>query len=165
MKINTAGGLFSSPEALLDFMQSIQYSEFIALMSPIEVVIHKFGSCHDQAMLEMQELQEEGLNPIAKFIMSVDEDMQGQETHSFVYYPLDGKWYWFENAWEDVRGIREYENEQELIDSVMFAFGRRNFGKLYIADLIPSEHSVGEDLQTFVDICMNSAQEYQYHQP
>ena len=161
MYINTQGGLFKSPESLLEHMEEFRYIEFTSLMSPLEVLINKQGSCHDQVMLEMQELAEEGFNPKAKFIIAVNSDGQGQETHSFVYYYYDGSWCWFENAWKDLRGIRRYSTEDELLDSVMFAFGERNaFDILYIADFIPSEHYVGEDLQTLVDVCMNSAEEY-----
>ena len=101
------------------------------------------------------------MNPHAKFIMAVDEFDQGLETHSFVYFEFGGKWYWFENAWGDMRGVREFPTYREMIDAVMFAFGQRtDFDKLYIADFNPEEHTPGEDLATLVDVCMNSADEY-----
>lgn len=154
--------MLESPEALLHVMKGIVYAGFVTLMSPDVVLATGMGSCHDQALLEYQELNRMGFSPIAKFIMSVDEYGQGEETHSFVYYNVGDKWYWFENAWRDLSGIREYHSEAELIDSVMFAFGRRNgFDRLYIADLIPREHKAGETLPEFVNICMNHATEYQ----
>ena len=103
-----------------------------------------------------------GLAPHAKFIMTVDDEGLGGETHSFVYYVSGDIYYWFESAWEDMRGIRKYHSKAELLDAVMFAFGQRvPFDKLYIADFIPEEHTIGEELDTFVDICMNSAEEYE----
>ena len=151
-----------TPEQLVEMMSHIQYQDFTKLMSPLEVFLTASGSCHDQVMLEMQELYNMGLKPIGKFIMSVDEFGEGEETHSFVYYKIGKRWYWFENAWEEFAGIHEYSNEQELIDSVMFAFGRRNgFVNLYIADFNPADHTIGEDLDTLVDICMNSAELYE----
>ena len=154
--------LFDFPYQLLRFMEHIQYTEFTELRSPLAVYLDACGSCHDQALFEYRELQAQGFSPKAKFIMSVDDYGQGGETHSFVYYQIANKWFWFENAWEELRGIREYYSEDELIDSVMFVFGRRNgFDHLYLADFIPEEHSIGEDLDTFVDICMDSAEEYE----
>lgn len=153
--------LFNFPIQLLHFMEHIKYVEFTTLMSPLSVYINACGSCHDQTLFEYTELQSQGLYPKAKFIISVDDAGQGEETHSFVYYPYRDKWYWFENAWEDLRGIREYFSEDELIDSVVYAFGRRNgFNRIYVADFIPDDHQFEEDLKTFVDICMDSAEEY-----
>ena len=153
--------MIDSPEALLQVMRGIVYVGFVTLMAPEDVLATGMGSCHDQAILEYTELNRMGFNPTAKFIMSVDEDGQGEETHSFVYYSIGNRWYWFENAWSDLAGIREYSSEAELIGSVMFAFGRRNgFDRLYLADLFPSEHTTGETLSDFVDICMNHAEEY-----
>lgn len=153
--------MFESPEDLLQAMSGIQYTPFTMLMSPEEVLESQEGSCHDQALLEYTELQEMGFQPIAKFIMSVDDWGQGGETHSFVYYRINSVWYWIENAWSDLAGIRAYHSEDELIDSVVYAFGRRNgFDQLYIADFDPEEHAIGESLSDFVDICMDSAEEY-----
>lgn len=157
-----SGGLYHTPEQLLNGMSEIKYSDFIYLMSPTEVLVSKEGSCHDQALLEITELSSMGLEPKAKFLMSVDFYGQGGETHSFVYYEKGGYWYWFEHAWSDLTGIRKYHSEDELISSVILAFGKRvGFDRLYIADFEPEDHSIGEDLSTFVDICMNSAEEYQ----
>lgn len=151
-----------NPEQLSDFMSFIKYADFTRLKSPLETFISHSGSCHDQVMLEFQELFDMRLSPCAKFIMAVEEDGQGGETHSFVYYEQDGDYYWLENAWEDMRGIHKYNSEAELIEAVMFSFGQRvPYDKLYIADFAPAEHTIGEDLETLVDICMNSAEEYE----
>lgn len=153
--------MFDNVPALLDFMSDIEYIPYTKLMNPLEVILTKQGSCHDQVMLELRKLTEMGLSPKAKFIIAVDEYGQGLETHSFVYYKNGGEYYWVENAWLDQRGIHTYTDYNEMIDAVMFAFGQRtDFDTLYIADFIPEEHKVGEDLDELVDICMNSAEEY-----
>ena len=104
--------------------------------------IYLAGSCGTDRRTQMQK--------IATALRRLDYE---------VYCPFELK---IENAWEELRGIREYYSEDELIDSVMFVFGRRNgFDHLYLADFIPEEHSIGEDLDTFVDICMDSAEEYE----
>ena len=162
MNIHTTASRFETPHQMIRYMHNFAYTDYDFLMDPDEVYQDKRGSCHDQAFFELDELERQGLNPEGRFLIAVDKDGIGEETHSFVYYKDDDKWCWLENAWKDLRGIRYYTSEQELIDSVMFAFGQRNaFDKLYIANFNPSEHTIGEDLETFVDICMNSAEEYQ----
>lgn len=150
--------LTSSPNQLLNLMSEIQYKEFDTLMSTAEVLNTLSGSCHDQVMVELDELTKQGLNPIGKFIMAVDIDNVGGETHSFVYWLQNGKAYWFEHAWEDFAGIHEFESEQDLLEYVIDMFTNRNPGQyIYLGDFIPQEHKIGEDLQTLVDICMEDA--------
>ena len=151
---------------LLRDMAEFNYIEFTRLMSPLEVIVTKRGSCHDQVMLEFEELREMCLNPDAKFIMAVDSNDQGMETHSFVYFTLDRSWYWFENAWEDQRGLHQYPSEDELILDVMDKFLCRAFSadtrpaKVYISEFAPREHTIGEDLPDLVNICMAHAVEF-----
>ena len=158
------GPVFQTPDELYSFMSNFKYTEFSNLMSSKEVMITKQGSCHDQVIFEIKELSEMGLNPQAKFIMEVKDDEQGGETHSFVYYQDTNSptmWYWFENAWEDYRGIHEFNDYLNMIDFIMQAFKLRHpYSAMYISDFIISEHATGEDLQTLVNICMSSAQKY-----
>jgi len=151
---------FSSPESLNYYMSDFEYKEFDRLMSPVQVFEQESGSCHDLAIFENYELSIMGLDTVAKFLIAVDDIGQGQETHSFVYYFNDDKVYWFENAWTDFSGINEFDSEEELLAFVIGEFSARNLGMtIYIADLIPREHRVGETLNQFVDICMETAEE------
>ena len=70
---------------VVDFMKTIKYSEFTHLMSAEQVRTSKKGSCHDQVMLELDELKAAGFKPKAKYIMAVDDNGQGGETHSFAF--------------------------------------------------------------------------------
>lgn len=150
--------LTSSPYQLLYLMSDIEYKEFDRLMSPQQVIQTMSGSCHDQVLFEMQELTEQGLEPKAKFIMAVDKDGIGGETHSFVYYADAPGIFWFENAWEDYRGINDFITEDEMLNFIIDAFINRNPGQfIYLGAFIPEDHTVGEDLQTLVDICMENA--------
>ena len=148
----------SSPYQLLYLMSNFEYIDFDTLMSSKEVADTLSGSCHDQVIFELDELSKQGLNPKAKFLIAVDPDGNGGETHSFVFYQEDSKLYWFENAWKDYRGIHEFDTEHELLDFVLDAFADRNPGKeVFVGAFIPEEHHIGEDLQTLVDICMDNA--------
>lgn len=150
--------MFGTPEELFDFMQDFEYKDFDTLMSAIDVYLNKSGSCHDQTLFEYSCLRDMKLRPHARFLIAVDKDNIGGETHSFVYWVANGHAYWFENAWEDYKGIHEFNSVPELIDAVVDAFTERNPRKyIYISNLMPADHTIGEDLETFVDICMNDA--------
>lgn len=150
--------IFETPERLLLGMSDFRYTPFSTLMSPLEVLLTKQGSCHDQVMFEYSELEEMGLNPQARFIMKVDEEGHGLETHSFIYYVVDDVWYWFESAWEDMRGIHAFDSYDIMIAEIADKFFARNYeGTVYIADFIPANHTIGESLETLVDTCMITA--------
>ena len=141
-------------------MSDFEYTEFDRLMSPEQVFRTESGSCHDQVMFEYDELSKQGVDPRAKFLIAVGDDGGGGETHSFVYYSEDSTMFWFEQAWQDYAGIHDFATEQEMFDFIIDAFMNRNPNKhIYIADFIPADHTVGEDLQALVDICMETAVE------
>ena len=147
-----------TPTQLSNLMQDFQYKDFDYLMSPEEVYLTKSGSCHDQVLFELAELQRIGMLPKAKFLMAVDKDNIGGETHSFVYWITGNRAYWFENAWEEHRGINIFSSEQDMFDTIISEFKARNPHQyIFLADFNSEDHSIGEDLQTFVDICMDSA--------
>ena len=146
---------FNSPGELDYYMSDFTYIEFERLMSPNQVFKTESGSCHDMVMFEYDELQKQGLDPKARFMIAVDDSGQGSETHSFVFYSEGRYTYWFEQAWNDYAGIHEFDSEKELLDFVVTAFIQRNPGKvIYLTEFIPEDHQIGEDLQTLVDICM-----------
>ncbi len=150
---------FQDPEQLSDYMWDFGYSEFTTLMNPEDVLITRRGSCHDQAFLELSALDAMGIPAQAKFLIAVDKDGIGGETHTFVYWLENDKAYWFENAWEDYQGINEFDNEQELFECIIEAFKLRNPRQyIYMASFNPEDHQIGEDLETFVDICMSDAE-------
>ena len=148
-----------TPTQLMNWMRDIEYTEFTQLKSPEEVFLTKSGSCHDQVMFEIAELKNIGVKPIAKFLMAVDKDNIGGETHSFVYWVLPRSAYWVENAWSDFRGLHMYKTEDELVVDVIEKFRERNPNQyIYLSDFDPAAHTIGEDLDTFVDICMGNAE-------
>lgn len=149
---------YETPEELLAYMSDFDYKEYDGLMNPVDVYIYGEGSCHDQTLFELDMLTLMGLKPAAKFLMAVDKDNVGGETHTFAYWVDDNNAYWFENAWEDYKGIHKFNNEEELISAVVDHFTERNPHQyIFMSEFIPEEHTIGEDLDTFVDICMEDA--------
>lgn len=159
IKLNSNESIFKTPEMLLEAMAKFRYIDFTNLMSPLEVFLTLQGSCHDQVMFEYSELEEMGLKPHAKFLMIVDDNNRGLETHSFVYYIQDDKYCWFENAWEAQRGIHKFDSYDAMISYITEQYRPHvSNNKLYLADFIPAEHTIGESLGILVDTCMNTAQ-------
>lgn len=149
---------YDTPEELLEYMSDFDYKIYDVLMNPVDVYIYGEGSCHDQVLFEIDMLELMGIKPESKFLMAVDKDNVGGETHSFVYWVGRTCVYWFENAWRDQRGIHEYDSKEHLLDSVISLFKKRNPNQyVYMSDFNPDEHTIGEDLDTFVSICMENA--------
>lgn len=154
---------FESMVDLMSFLRSVSYKDFTTLMSDRDVYISQTGSCHDQAFFEYFALKHLKYNPTIHFIMAVDENDQGLETHSFLSFEKSGAYYWLENAWEPYAGLHKYKTEQDLVDDVTDLFiSSGNYPdvvKFYVATVDPYSHSVGENLEEFVDTCMNNAVE------
>lgn len=145
---------FRTPMQLLNFLKYVKYVEFGQLMHPEEVIESGYGSCHDQALLMIYALSPMKRNPKGKFLIAIDDNNKGNETHTFVYFTLEDKFYWIENTWEDYKGMKAFDSEQELIDYVITAFAERNPNQtIMLCDFVPEDHKIGEDLLTYVDIC------------
>lgn len=149
---------FRSPIHILTFLKHVKYIEFGQLMHPQEVIDTLRGSCHDQALLMIWALNQIHLTTKGKFLLAIDNNNIGKETHSFVYFTLQDKFYWIENAWQEYRGMHSFNSEQSLIDHVVSKFAERNPNQtIMLCDFVPEDHKIGEDLSTFVDICTNNS--------
>lgn len=154
---------FDSMIDLMSFLKSVSYKDFTTLMSDRDVYISQTGSCHDQALFEYFALRHLKYNPKIHFIIAVDVNGQGMETHSFVSFETSGSYYWLENAWEQYSGLHKYKSEHDLISDVVDLFisngNYSNSTKFYTSVVDPYKHPVGETLEEFVDTCMNNAVE------
>ena len=142
----------SSPKQLQNYIgKNVGYGEYTKLKSPEEVLKSRSGSCHDQVMLELKELRDMGLKPKAAFLMEYDpKSYQGGTTHSFVYFKQNGKTYWLENAWEDQKGLHEYDSTESMLKDAFKKFKNDStYSGVIMTDF--GEHSPGENLQELVD--------------
>lgn len=134
-------------------LDKIGYKEFTRLMSPQEVVRMKAGSCHDQVLYEYNFLKKNGLAPKAHFFIETDDRGQGGQTHSMVYFQLNKKFIWIENAWEDQKGLHSYSSEESLLTDVRKRWGTSSeFPNIYDGDLDCEKLRPGMDLQEIVDV-------------
>lgn len=147
----------NNPQELSSFMKrKISYSEFTKLKSPAEVVSSGRGSCHDQVMLELNELRAMGIDAKAQFMIEYNpKTSQGGMTHSFVYFKRGGKTYWLENAWGGQEGLHEFNSLDDIKKDILNkhstgVFGsKKKYSNIEFSDF--GEHTPGESLQELVD--------------
>lgn len=154
-----SGKAFKTPESLSNFMKNVKYKEFDRLMSPEEVLKQKRGSCHDQVMLEMDQLRKMGYDPKACFVIEYNKN-QGGMTHSFAYYSDQGKIKWLENAWSERAGIHSYNSLKDIKNEIRKAHKSGEYGdisefpEIEFGEFDDAEHTPGETLQELVDKCV-----------
>lgn len=99
------------------------YSNY-SLMSPEDVLKNMCGICVDQCELERLWFEHNNYEFSVLQIQIKRED--SSPGHIFLLYKSFGKYYWFENAWYDERGIHEYNNYEELISDIKNKFIKQN---------------------------------------
>ena len=129
--------MIKTPKQLLEFMKNIEYMwmdkkgkfhdelapdmyENYSLMTPKEVLKNKKGICVDQSEFERDWFEKHDYEHKVMIIEIEREDTK--PGHQFLIYKENNKYYWFENAWYDERGIHEYNTYEELIKDIKNKF-------------------------------------------
>ena len=155
---------FKDPKDLSKWMiRHIRYSEYTRLMSHDEVYMRRKGSCHDQCVFEVEELRRMGYHPQTLFFVEYAEgNPNGGVTHSLVIFYKGFDICWFENAWEGQRGIHKFKTLFDLKKKIHDLHKSGKFGdyeqfpNLQFSLFDIDDHDVGEDLNTYVNICLES---------
>ncbi|MBR1817586.1 MAG: hypothetical protein IJ772_01930 [Bacilli bacterium] len=84
-----------------------------------EVLKSKIGTCYDQVELERLWFENHHFEAKTIFIWFEVDYENNYPTHTFLVYKNNHKWYWFEHAFEDCRGIHEFESLEETINTVI----------------------------------------------
>ena len=128
----------TSPEELLKFMSgNIEYGylgrnnhiykendpnfdkdwldEYI-LENASDVLKTKIGNCWDQVELERDWFKKNNYEFKTIYHQVLLDYDNPYPTHTFLVYKKDNKYYWFENAWENMRGIHEFNSIEELLE-------------------------------------------------
>lgn len=145
------------PKSLASWMKNnISYVDYTTLKSPSETIKRGKGSCHDQVLLELEELRSMGYSPKATFLIEYSpKSSQGGTTHSFVTYEQNGKTYWLENAWGGQEGLHEFNTLSEIEKHItkLHKEGKtgdyNQFPNLEFSDF--GDHKPGESLQELID--------------
>ena len=130
-----------TPEQLLDFLSKVEYKWMdkngifhdkldesmytnFSLMSPEEVIENKCGICVDQCELERYWFEK---NKYECKILIIQLFRENEAPgHAFLIYKNNSKFYWFENAWNDQKGIHEFKTYEDLISSIKNLFVIQN---------------------------------------
>lgn len=77
-----------------------------------------YGTCWDQVELERKWFADNGYEFETIFSWFEIDSPNNYPTHTFLAFKDKDKWYWFENAFADYRGIHEYDILDNLINDV-----------------------------------------------
>ncbi len=96
------------------------FADNYRLQTPKELIESKLGVCWDQVELERYYFKEKGIEVNSYFIVYYDN--KRFPCHTFISFEENNKFYWFEHAWERYKGIKEFNNEKELLKEVKKCF-------------------------------------------
>ena len=153
---------FKNETELLNWMKNnIKYEHNDSswkLKSYEEVLQTKSGDCHDQSLFEYTVFNRQNIKCGRLFIIEYygDKIHDAGATHTICYFIKNNKYYWFENAWDNKRGIHgPYSNLNELKKDIYvnWEFSGKN-DKLYICNL--SGVKPGMDLEEYVTTALDT---------
>lgn len=84
------------------------------------------------------------------------EDGIDDESHTFLTYQKNNKYYWFEHAWMEYKGIHEYDTFDDLIQDVKNKFILKiddNFDNDRLHCYIYKKPKVGLGVDEFYEFC------------
>jgi hypothetical protein len=89
------------------------FSSEYFLQSSDDLIKSGLGTCWDDTEFERYSFESMGYETKVFFMIFAGE--KSFPTHTFLAYKEKDKWFWFEYAFGDCRGIHEYNNLEELI--------------------------------------------------
>ena len=157
MQNNIHHGWRSSEDNKIHDIDNPEYfSKYYRLQSPTQLAESKVGLCWDQCELERRWFGKHGIEHGVFYI-----EIQGKDyapSHTFLAYHMHDSYWWFENSWSDMRGIKRYDDLRSLIIDVVLKHQvvcNDNTSPVYVSWL--------KDEPTF-GINMNSYIEYAHSQ-
>lgn len=102
-----------------------------------QVLKSKIGTCYDQVELERLWFEKNNYNFKTIFAWFEVGRENGYPTHTFLIYEDNNKYYWFEHAWIDLKGIHEFNSYEEAIEC--FCEKHFEFTKLNHEDLLEDD--------------------------
>lgn len=162
---------YLEPKEVMDLMNSIDYGWIDSegkyynclnkdncnkykLLKAKDIIKNGFGVCWDQVEVERFYLRNNKIN--IRTIFMYYEDGIDDESHTFLTYQKNNKYYWFEHAWMEYKGIHEYDTFDALIQDVKNKFGRKiddNFDNDRLHCYIYKKPKVGLGVDEFYEFC------------
>ena len=143
---------FESDKALMEWLEeNVTTSDFVKLMSPVQVEKELRGSSHDQAQFILAKLPYKyNANAILVVEKNIDDNIL--KSYTIVTYRKGDKIYWIENAMPNALGINgPYNDLDELESDVLTKFDYANKAKDKL-DFIPIYVKFNKpvDLKTYI---------------
>lgn len=133
------------------------FAKLYKLQSPKELLNSRTGVCWDQ--VELQRYLFEKNNYKVKTYFIVYYTKFTCQTHTFLIYEKDDKFYYFEHAFEKYKGIYEYQNEKDALNAIKNNFIKGNnidkFNKEYLAIYEYEKPKYGINVKMFFTHCEN----------
>ncbi len=99
-----------------------------------EVIESKEGNCWEQVELERKLFSDLGVDTQSYFV-SLSDESEHYQTHTFIVYQNNGKFIWFEHSWESYKGVYEYNSLKELLmdvkNKLILSFSDISVGEVY----------------------------------
>lgn len=163
---------YLEPEEVMDLMSSIKYGwidsngkhydclnkencNSYKLLKAKDIIKNGFGVCWDQVEVERFYLRNNKIT--IRTIFMYYEDGIDDESHTFLTYQKDNKFYWFEHSWNEYRGIHEYDSFDDLIKGVKNKFVKKLniIGDNDIHCYIYKKPKAGLSIIEFYEYCKN----------
>lgn len=107
-----------------------EFADNYRLESPAEIEESKLGICWDQVEYERYLFDKQNIKNNTYFIVHYDNDKC--PTHTFLIYEDNNKYYWFEHAWENFKGIHEYDSIEKALKDIKDKFIKYELNNNYV---------------------------------
>ena len=102
------------------------FNKFYKIRLKEDFVKNKYGVCWDYCEFEREFFSSVGIKHTCYFVLNFLTREDGGPTHTFLLYEQNNKWFWFEWAWQQFRGIWEYNTKEEALADVLTKFVELN---------------------------------------
>ena len=108
-----------------------QFRKLYRTLSIKDSIKYKLGTCIEQTNLEMFVMDNLSIPYKAYCLRSYEDNTRLVEPkmHCFLLYFVNDKCYHFEHSNPEVRGIHEYDNEEEAMKEILAYYQKRDNGK------------------------------------
>lgn len=115
-----------------------------------------YGVCWDFCEFERDFFVNTGIKHECYFIVNFLIRVQGGPTHTFLIYEQNGKWFWFEYAWFNYRGIWQYNSREDALCDIVNKFINLNAQQYNHTELYKTKSAkAGLNTFTFCEHCFN----------
>lgn len=124
------------------------------LLKASDIIKNGCGVCWDQVEIERFYLRNNKIN-VRTFFMYYEDGID-DESHTFLTYESNGKYYWLEHAWKEYAGIHEYDTFDKMIQDVKNKFVEKvvkeyDRNKLYC--FLYKKPKAGLNVNEFYEFC------------